>query len=988
MKKNVCKVMFNFGSSHFTGNITEKSCLSCLIQECLPGKMFFTVLFIIFGFTIAAQNNALDFDGTDDHVEVPDNNSLDIINSITIEAWVNVVGGSTNGPRILSKMWEGPYELLVKLDGGTSTCMLILHDCNNVGHYCEGGTDIANGEWHHIAGTWDGSTMHVYTDGNLDDLYSSSFTGTLLSTTDDVYIGSQNSYYDFFEGKIDEVRLWNDARTEAEIRANMYREIPNPTSETNLVAYYKFNETSGTTADNAEGTPALDGTLNNMTNDDWVTSAAFTGPKNCLDFDESDDYVEVPADPSQDITDAITIEAWVKPGSANHYQNILEKGSYYDDAYALLVKQDIQYIKFSLIGIDQHWGYGPVNLWDGKWHHIAGTYDKNGGSNNTNLYVDGYCVKFETNTGSITSDPLEKIYIGGHSYDGNLFNGPIDEVRLWNIARTAEQIRENMCKTLTGNESGLVTYYNFDNTSGTVLQDFSGNENDGTLTNMDPATDWVSSSTFNTWLNVTNSTWSTATNWSRGSAPVSTDNVGIVNYQGGTSPIISGSVTCNNLCIGLSAALTINPGNDLSVDENLFNNGGTTGLVIKSDATGTGSLIESSGVDATVERYYTGGEWHFISSPISNAKAGMFSGMYLQSHDETSNNYSDVTLTTDPLNVMQGYALYNSNTATAQFSGILNTGAVGSANNVTRNGLGWNLVGNPYPSSLDWDAASGWTKTNVENATYIHVNNATWAEYVGGVGANGGTRYIAPEQGFFVRVSAGQTLGTLNMNKNVRVHNATIFFKDEVADIVRLEVTGNGYTDETVIRFLEEATPQFDGNWDAHKLFGTVAEAPQIYSTANEFMAINSLPETEIVPVDVKAGVSGVFTISATETSEFETVILEDVYTGKTTDLNNNTYTYTYNVSDENRFIVHFSPLGVDEPEKAPVNIYSYNKDIYVTVPGGTKGDIVVYNIMGQEIANAPINSALSKVTLNKSGNYIVKVLSKQSVVSRKVFIK
>ena len=109
----------------------------------------------------------------------------------------------------------------------------------------------------------------------------------------------------------------------------------------------------------------------------------------------------------------------------------------------------------------------------------------------------------------------------------------------------------------------------------------------------------------------------------------------------------------------------------------------------------------------------------------------------------------------------------------------------------------------------------GWTKTNVDNATYRHVNNATWASYVGGVGANGGSQYIAPNQGFFVGVTSGFTSGTLSMNNEARTHSTAPFFKDEIANIVRLEITGNGYTDETVIRFLDVATSEFNGEWDA-----------------------------------------------------------------------------------------------------------------------------------------------------------------------------
>ena len=335
---------------------------------------------------------------------------------------------------------------------------------------------------------------------------------------------------------------------------------------------------------------------------------------------------------------------------------------------------------------------------------------------------------------------------------------------------------------------------------------------------------------------------------------------------------------------------------------------------------------------------------------------------------------------------MQGYALWNDLAGTASFVGTLNTGNFGSG--LTRTGQGWNLVGNPYASPIDWDAVTGWTKTDVENATYRHVNNVTWAEYVGGVGANGGTRYIAPNQGFFVRVTTGFTLGTLGMTNAVRTHSTAPFFKDEIADIVRLEVSGNGFTNETVIRFLDVATPEFDGEWDAHKLFGIVPEAPAIYSVENGMMAINSLPATNAVPVGVKAGVPGEFTITATETSEFTVVILEDLLTGAITDLKSNSYTFNYDMNLDSRFIVHFAPLAVGENPADLINIYSSQKDVYVSVPANTEGEIVVYNIMGQEVARTIITDVINKVTLDNSAYYVVKVMSNESVVTKKVFVK
>jgi hypothetical protein len=459
-----------------------------------------------------------------------------------------------------------------------------------------------------------------------------------------------------------------------------------------------------------------------------------------------------------------------------------------------------------------------------------------------------------------------------------------------------------------------------------------------------------------TWTGALSSEWFASGNWNPAGVPGAITNVtipaGLTNY-----PTISTAANCNNIILASGASLL-----------------------------GNGYLTVSG--TSTVNRDYSGGEWHLISSPISNATANMFLDLYLQNHTEATNLYTDITNPLTPLNLMQGYALWNNLAGTATFVGPLNTDNIGAANNVTRNGQGWNLVGNPYCSPIDWDAATGWTKTNVDNATYRHVNNATWASYVGGVSQNGGSRYIPSCQGFFVGVTSGFTVGTLNMTNAVRTHNTSTFYKDEVSDIVRLEVSGNGYKDETVIRFLDAASPEFDGQWDAHKLFGIVDEAPAIYSVENGMMAINSLPVTNTVPVGVKAGVPGEFTITATETSEFSDVILEDLMTSTFTDLKNNSYTLNYNMNFDNRFIVHFTPMAVSENPADLIKIYSSQKDVYVSVPFNTTGNIMVYNLMGQEVARKAICGTLNKITLEKSAYYVVKVLNDESVVSEKVFVK
>jgi len=465
--------------------------------------------------------------------------------------------------------------------------------------------------------------------------------------------------------------------------------------------------------------------------------------------------------------------------------------------------------------------------------------------------------------------------------------------------------------------------------------------------------------------------WNTAGNWTYG-IPGSTSNVtipsGLTNYPTLTSPGY-----CND-------------------------------ITLKADATGYATLLDEGYLTVygtcNVESFITHNVWHFIGSPVSGATADVFKlaggqpDVYLQSFDETTNTYTDIVPVTTPLNVMEGYAVWVVDASWIfTYPGGLNTGAFGAADNMTRtingdNG-GNNLLANPYPSGIDWDATSGWTKTNMMDAFYIE-DNGGWATYVSGVGINTGS-VIAPGQGFFVFVNDGgaPSNGTLIMDNNVRVHTTTTFIKDAVANLVRLEVQGNNKTDQTVVRFLEEATVLFDGKYDAFKLEPTDGEFPQLYSIANKDMAINSLPETDWVQLGFKANFDGEYTISAIEINDIASVWLEDTFTGEFTNLTTDSYTFNHSaINAPDRFILHFAPLAVPENMADMINIYSNNHDVYVAVPVNTRGTVKVYNLMGQEAASTSITQVLTRITLDKSAYYVVEVISDESAVTKKVFVK
>ncbi|MHC4213405.1 MAG: LamG domain-containing protein [Planctomycetota bacterium] len=124
----------------------------------------------------------------------------------------------------------------------------------------------------------------------------------------------------------------------------------------------------------------------------------------------------------------------------------------------------------------------------GQWHHFAGTY----GKNYVVLYIDGVQISKISHDGrQLVHSPVDLcIGHGGPGGPSELFRGIIDEVRLWNVERTQQQIQNNMRKSLTGDEAGLVAYWKLDEGKGTIAHDSTKNHNDGTLHGLKYARQW------------------------------------------------------------------------------------------------------------------------------------------------------------------------------------------------------------------------------------------------------------------------------------------------------------------------------------------------------------------------------------------------------------------------------------------------------------------------------------------------------------------
>ncbi|MDY0078051.1 MAG: S8 family serine peptidase [Bacteroidales bacterium] len=490
--------------------------------------------------------------------------------------------------------------------------------------------------------------------------------------------------------------------------------------------------------------------------------------------------------------------------------------------------------------------------------------------------------------------------------------------------------------------------------------------------------------------------------------------------------IVKGNLTfdtdlvLDNLTIETGNSVAVAPTKNLTVNATIDNQAGTAAFVLQSDATGTASLLHNTNdVDMTIQRYVTGdavttnAKYHTVSVPLtqsSNPLSGLFMGAYLFEFDQTIQDYVTMgTSTTTPLPVDQGYLIYYPGASTTfEFTGKANNGSFSTDVAYPPFGDNYNLVPNPYPSAIDWNAASGWTKTNMDNAIYIYNTssssngNPVWASFVDNVGANGGSRYIPAGQAFFVRSNAAAPV--LDMTNEVRVHDAQPFFKDaeEEVETLRLFAHANGYTDESVVCFVEESTTGFDGQYDALK-FKNWNEAPNIYSLAlgKTELSINSIPySTEAYQMELgfEWNQDGEATIELQGMESFGdwvSILFEDRLTGIRFDLRDqNTYSFQHEAeADPSRFVLHFMGVtAVDElqSDKSDYHIWSADKQLHISNPATLPALLEVFDLQGRLLYSSSL-SADAKWTIGglpEAQLLLIRLSNDETVVNQKVFIR
>jgi uncharacterized repeat protein (TIGR03803 family) len=459
---------------------------------------------------------ALKFNGNNDWVTIADDDDLDLRNALTIEAWVNPDRVSSWRTVVIKERSDSQaYALYASEDTPEpSGYVNISGDYKGVR-----GTRLPIGVWSHVAVTYNGSHLRFYVNGV--EVNRRSVSGRIVSGNGPLRIGGNSIWGEYFDGMIDEVRIYGSAISAADIQRDMRMPIAHEAEPPTVsivsplngdtlsgrplvrvaaadnvavasvqievngavvsgsmagapyttrldvangthtiraiardtagnvsasdaitirvankrVADYRFNEASGRAIVDASGLG------NHGTTTSSGVTRVFDGERGkVLQFNGAGGMVSVPDSNSLDLTTGITLEAWVKPSAISSWRTVVLKEGGSDQVYSIYANEDVAApAGYVLVDSQYRAVRASKRLTLGVWTHLAMTYD----GETMRLYVNGEEKDSRTQAGAamITNGQLS---IGGNTIWGEWFRGNMDDVRIYDVAVGAAQIKADM----------------------------------------------------------------------------------------------------------------------------------------------------------------------------------------------------------------------------------------------------------------------------------------------------------------------------------------------------------------------------------------------------------------------------------------------------------------------------------------------------------------------------------------------------------------
>lgn len=485
--------------------------------------------------------------------------------------------------------------------------------------------------------------------------------------------------------------------------------------------------------------------------------------------------------------------------------------------------------------------------------------------------------------------------------------------------------------------------------------------------------------------------------------------------------ILNASKSYHSVSVKPHAKLTLNNGHAFTP--------GT--FILESDNTGTATFVDKrshgnkTAITATVQQYLPAAAdrlWWYLASPVSDDASTVFGGNKIGEYNETTRSYSSPFAGSTALVAGKGYVVKMTAESASNYvfsNKKLNTGdiSIGITRTVTATAdnskRGFNLVGNPYPSYLNWDMAynastnvrpSIWYRTLDKGSMTFHTYNATLGASVPSTASG----YIPPMQAFWVKVDADPVSpatvsnGTINLTNDMRSHNESEIGNPLKAPaverpLVRLAISNGSASDETVIVAHASALDVYD-RFDSEKISNENANVPEIYSLASQqelvINGISPMVAGQEIELGMRPGKAGDFTINATQFENIPSdikVILKDKLTGAETELSENaSYSFNTDGTEANqRFSLLFrapgSVTGIDNAGNNTLLVYAQQSEIVVNSEELKGSNITVYTATGQSVLKTVATANREVLNGNFTpGVYFVKVNNTVKKVSVK----